>query len=101
MKKISFAGYRFAPEIIRPAIWLYLRFGGAPLGRQSAKGRLRPLGAKKPRGLCFRRADPGVDVATKLVLYRLIRGLADEGAAVVLISSDLRELIGLTDRILT
>ena len=26
MQKISYAGYRFPPEIIRQAIWLYLRF---------------------------------------------------------------------------
>ena len=26
MKKISYAGYRFSPEIIHQAIWLYLRF---------------------------------------------------------------------------
>jgi hypothetical protein len=26
MKKISYAGYRFPPEIIHQAIWLYLRF---------------------------------------------------------------------------
>ena len=26
MRKINYAGYRFAPEIIRQAIWLYLRF---------------------------------------------------------------------------
>jgi hypothetical protein len=26
MKKISYRGYRFPPEIIRQAIWLYLRF---------------------------------------------------------------------------
>jgi len=26
MTKISYAGYRFPPEIIRQAIWLYLRF---------------------------------------------------------------------------
>src|SRR5271169_5934373 len=26
MRKISYAGYRFPPEIIRQAIWLYLRF---------------------------------------------------------------------------
>ena len=26
MTKISYAGYRFAPEIIHQAIWLYLRF---------------------------------------------------------------------------
>ena len=26
MKKISYRGYRFPPEIIQRAIWLYLRF---------------------------------------------------------------------------
>ena len=26
MQKISYTGYRFPPEIIRQAIWLYLRF---------------------------------------------------------------------------
>ena len=26
MRKINYAGYRFPPEIIRQAIWLYLRF---------------------------------------------------------------------------
>jgi hypothetical protein len=26
MKKISYCGYRFPPEIIQQAIWLYLRF---------------------------------------------------------------------------
>ena len=26
MKKISYGGYRFPPEIIQQAIWLYLRF---------------------------------------------------------------------------
>ena len=26
MKKISYSGYRFPPEIIQQAIWLYLKF---------------------------------------------------------------------------
>ena len=26
MKKISYSGYRFPPEIIHQAVWLYLRF---------------------------------------------------------------------------
>ena len=26
MSKISYSGYRFAPQIIHQAIWLYLRF---------------------------------------------------------------------------
>src|ERR1039458_2820929 len=30
MRKISYAGYRFPPEIIQQAIWLYLRFTVSP-----------------------------------------------------------------------
>ncbi|MDQ0475174.1 ATP-binding cassette domain-containing protein [Labrys wisconsinensis] len=48
----------------------------------------------------FENPTRGVDVATKLEIYRRIRGLAEAGAAVLLVSSDLLELIGLSDRIL-
>jgi ribose transport system ATP-binding protein len=53
-----------------------------------------------PRVLIFEDPTRGVDVATKLEIYSRIRALADEGAAVILVSSDLLELIGLSDRIL-
>jgi ribose transport system ATP-binding protein len=42
----------------------------------------------------------GVDVGAKVDIYREIGALADAGAAIVVVSSDLLELIGLTDRIL-
>jgi ribose transport system ATP-binding protein len=54
----------------------------------------------RPKLYIFDEPTQGVDVATKLALYRVIRQLADEGAAVILLSSDLLELIGLSDRIL-
>jgi ABC-type sugar transport system ATPase subunit len=41
----------------------------------------------------------GVDVGARQDIYRLIRDLGREGLAVVLASSDLPELIGLSDRI--
>ena len=41
----------------------------------------------------------GVDVATKVQIYRIIADLADQGLAVLLISSDLPEIIGMSDRI--
>jgi ribose transport system ATP-binding protein len=53
----------------------------------------------KPELYLFEEPTQGVDVATKLELYRVVRRLADEGAAVLLLSSDLLELIGLCDRI--
>ena len=41
----------------------------------------------------------GVDVGAKAEVHGLVRGLADEGKAILLISSDLREIVQLADRI--
>jgi len=41
----------------------------------------------------------GIDIGAKVEIYRLIGRLAEEGAAVLVLSSDLPELIGITDRI--
>jgi ribose transport system ATP-binding protein len=54
----------------------------------------------QPKIYIFDEPTQGVDVATKLELYRVIRELAEQGAAVILLSADLLELIGLSDRIL-
>ena len=42
----------------------------------------------------------GIDVAAKREIYRLIQGRAEQGAAIVVISSELPELLGIADRIL-
>ena len=42
----------------------------------------------------------GIDVGAKAEVYALIRQLTDEGKAVLLVSSELPELMGLSDRIL-
>jgi ribose transport system ATP-binding protein len=54
----------------------------------------------RPALYIFEEPTVGVDVGTKLELYRLIRRLADEGAAILVLTSDLIELIGVCDRIL-
>lgn len=43
----------------------------------------------------------GIDVGAKYEIYRLIHTLADQGKAVILISSELPELLGMADRIYT
>jgi putative multiple sugar transport system ATP-binding protein len=43
----------------------------------------------------------GIDVGAKYEIYRLIHELADHGKAVIIVSSELPELIGITDRIYT
>ncbi|MFI1015067.1 sugar ABC transporter ATP-binding protein [Streptomyces sp. NPDC020965] len=42
----------------------------------------------------------GVDVGARAELYAVIRGLADEGLAVLLVSSEVPEVLGLADRVL-
>ncbi len=56
--------------------------------------------ALEPRVLLLDEPTRGVDVATRSAIYRLIRAQADEGRAVVMVSSELPELLGLADRIL-
>lgn len=42
----------------------------------------------------------GIDVGTKAEIYKLVRNAADAGAAVLLVSSEMPELLALSDRIL-
>lgn len=59
---------------------------------------VRAIG-NRPRVLLLDDPTRGVDVGARADLYRLIRDLAAGGTAVLLVSSDLPELIGLSDRI--
>jgi ABC-type sugar transport system ATPase subunit len=47
-------------------------------------------------------AEPtrGIDVGAKSEVYGFIQEIAEEGAAILMISSELPELLGLADRIL-
>jgi len=42
----------------------------------------------------------GIDVAAKVEIYKLINGLTERGAAVMMISSELPEILGMSDRIM-
>ena len=42
----------------------------------------------------------GVDISTKAELYRVITGLADSGIGVLVVSSELDELVGICSRVL-
>jgi ribose transport system ATP-binding protein len=52
-----------------------------------------------PRVVIFDEPTRGIDVGSKSEIYRLMRGLADRGVAVLMISSDMEEAIGVSDRI--
>lgn len=57
--------------------------------------------AKKPKVLVLYEPTKGVDIQSRSEIYHLVGELTREGVSVILISSDLMELIGLSDRILT
>jgi ribose transport system ATP-binding protein len=54
----------------------------------------------QPEVLILDEPTRGVDVGAKYEVYQLINDLAERGAGVLVISSELEELIGLCDRIL-
>ena len=55
----------------------------------------------QPEVLILDEPTRGIDVGAKYEIYRLIQELADQGKAVIVVSSELPELIGITDRIYT
>jgi ABC-type sugar transport system ATPase subunit len=56
--------------------------------------------AVHPRVLLLNNPTRGVDIGARFEIYRVIRVLANEGLAVVIVSDDLQELIGLSDRLI-
>jgi ribose transport system ATP-binding protein len=53
----------------------------------------------RPKILILDEPTRGVDVGAKFEIYKIIRQLAAEGTAILLISSELPEVIGMSDRI--
>jgi ribose transport system ATP-binding protein len=54
----------------------------------------------KPRVLLLDEPTRGVDIGSKAQIYRTINELASEGMAVLMISSDIAEVLGISDRII-
>jgi ribose transport system ATP-binding protein len=55
--------------------------------------------AMTPKVMILDEPTRGIDIGAKAEIYRLMRGLAKEGVAVLMISSDMEEVIGVSDRI--
>jgi ribose transport system ATP-binding protein len=55
--------------------------------------------ARRPELMVVCEPTRGVDVGAKASIYHLLREYADAGGAVVVVSSDVAEIIGLSDRI--
>ena len=56
--------------------------------------------ATRPRLLIIDEPTRGIDVGTKAEVHRLLSDLAGEGLAILMISSELPEVLGMADRVL-
>ena len=76
----------------------------APAGKLSGGNQQKVVLGKalmtQPRVIFLDEPTRGIDVGAKLELYEIINQLTDAGRAVVLVSSELPELMGMSDRIL-
>ncbi|WP_367870686.1 sugar ABC transporter ATP-binding protein [Luteolibacter sp. Populi] len=73
--------------------------GGSLSGGNQQKVSVSRWLATQPKLLILDEPTQGVDVGAKSEIHRIIRGLAKEGLAVLMISSDLPEVLGMSDRI--
>ena len=73
------------------------RNAGAYSGGNQQKIVIAKWLGRRPNVIVLDEPTRGVDVGAKAEIHRLIRGLADEGTAVLVISSDLPELLELSD----
>ncbi|MBX3582736.1 MAG: sugar ABC transporter ATP-binding protein [Rhizobiaceae bacterium] len=73
---------------------------GALSGGNQQKVLLARLLESEPKIIILDEPTRGVDVGAKSEIYRMIDGLAKRGLGIVVISSDLPEIIGIADRAL-
>ena len=73
--------------------------GGSLSGGNQQKVSVARWLATKPKLLILDEPTQGVDVGAKSEIHKIIRGLARDGLAVLMISSDLPEILGMSDRI--
>jgi ABC-type sugar transport system ATPase subunit len=72
---------------------------GALSGGNQQKVLLAKWLVRSPRVLIIDEPTRGVDVGSKAEIHHLLRRFADSGGAVIMISSELPEILGLSDRI--
>lgn len=74
-----------------------------PVGELSGGNQQKVVLAKwlglKPRLIILDEPTRGIDVGAKAEVYHLMRDLAESGAAVLMISSDMEEVIGVSTRV--
>jgi ribose transport system ATP-binding protein len=55
--------------------------------------------AMKPKVLILDEPTRGIDVGAKAEIYRHMAALAEQGITIIMVSSDMEEVIGMSDRV--
>jgi ABC-type sugar transport system ATPase subunit len=76
------------------------QYVGELSGGNQQKVVLAKMLARNPTVLLLDEPTRGIDVGTKAEIYRLIRQLVAQGTTVIAVSSELPELMGMSDRVL-
>jgi ribose transport system ATP-binding protein len=102
---VHFSAMKSAIHRIRSAVRLTAHASDAQAVRTLSGGNQQKVVLAKwllgnPKVLILDEPTRGIDVGAKFEIYQLIHDLARRGAAVLVISSELEELIGICDRIL-
>ncbi len=84
-------------QIKAPRLW---KGAGSLSGGNQQKVVLAKWLAIDPELLILDEPTRGIDIGTKFELYKLIDGLAARGKAILLVSSELPEILALSDRVL-
>ncbi|GGA69508.1 ribose import ATP-binding protein RbsA [Pseudoclavibacter endophyticus] len=107
LSRIGWMSQRAVAELARTGLANFqvkARGPGQPVGQLSGGNQqkvvLAKMLARQPKVLLMDEPTRGIDVGTKAEIYRLIRQLAANGTTVIAVSSELPELIGLSDRIM-
>jgi ribose transport system ATP-binding protein len=102
---LDFGGIRAAVGRIREAVRLSPNAADTQAVRTLSGGNQQKVVLAKwlladPKVLILDEPTRGIDVGAKFEIYQLIHQLADRGAGVLVISSEIEELIGICDRLL-
>lgn len=93
----AFAGY---VDKMRIKISGHSQIAGTLSGGNQQKVVLAKWLQRNAEVIIFDEPTRGIDVGAKFEIYQLIHGLADEGKAILMISSELPEILGMSDRII-
>ena len=93
----AFAGY---VDKMRIKISGHFQAAGTLSGGNQQKVVLAKWLQRNAEVIIFDEPTRGIDVGAKFEIYQLIHGLAEEGKAILMISSELPEILGMSDRII-